>query len=256
MIANLTNQVRIQEEDFQLLRKQYQQNEKQSEVGIISSQDRERAKAQLLQKEYALDSGRTALTDARLRLEQLEEELLDLSLQEREKNQQLLTQLQQTLRNLSGQLAQWDQTYVLRAPVAGKVSLTKFWSSNQQVKAGDMVLIVIPFGAVRLIGKVMLPQDGAGKVKPGQRVNLRFAEFPYIEFGTVPGVVRGKSLVATEGYYIVDIDLPQGLKTNYSRILPFTLQLQGEAEITTDDIRLLIRLFNPLRALFKQHTES
>jgi HlyD family secretion protein len=104
-------------------------------------------------------------------------------------------------------------------------------------------------------GKVLLPLDGAGKVKPGQHVNLRFADFPYIEFGTVPGVVRGKSLVASEGYYIVDIDLPQGLKTNYNRVLPFTQQLQGQAEIITDDIRLLTRLFNPLRAFFKQHTE-
>jgi HlyD family secretion protein len=254
MIANLTRQVRIQEEDLQLLQKQFQRNDELFKAGIISSQDREGAQTQLLQKEYALNGGRTALADTRLRLEQLEAELLDLSLQEREKNQQLLTQLQQTLRNLSGQLAQWDQTYVLRAPVAGKVSLTKFWSSNQYVKLGDLVMTVAPPGAVRLIGKVQLPLDGAGKVKPGQRVNLLFADYPYIEFGTVPGVVRGKSLVFSEGYYTVDIDLPQGLRTNYGRELPYTQQLQGQAEIITDDIRLLTRLLNPLRALFKRHT--
>jgi multidrug resistance efflux pump len=254
IIVNLTRQASVLEEDLQLLRKRCQRNDELLKAGIISSQDQESAKAQLLQKEYALDGGRTALADARLRLEQLEAELLDLSLQESEKNQQLLTQLQQTLRNLSGQLAQWDQTYMLRAPVAGKISFTKFWSSNQQVKSGDMVLTVAPPGAVRLIGKVQLPLDGAGKVKPGQRVNLRFADYPYIEFGTVPGVVRGKSLVFSEGYYTVDIDLPQGLKTNYGRELPYTQQLQGQAEIITDDIRLITRLFNPLRSLFKSHT--
>ncbi len=254
MIANFTRQVRILEEDLQLLQKQYQRTDELFKAGIISSQNREGAKAQLLQKEYALDGGRTSLADARLRLEQLEAELLDLSLQESEKNQQLLTQLQQALRNLGSQLAQWDQTYVLRAPVAGKLSLTKFWSINQQVKTGDVVLTVAPPGAVRLVGKVQLPLEGAGKVKPGQRVNLRFADYPYIEFGTVPGVVRGKSLVFSEGYYTVDIDLPQGLRTNYGRELPYTQQLQGQAEIITDDIRLLTRLFNPLRSLFKRHT--
>lgn len=252
--ANLGRQVQLLQEEYELLQKQFERNEELFRTGIISSQDSETARTQLLQKEYALTGGRSALSDARLRLEQMAGDVLDLTLQEREKNQQLLTQLQQALRNLGSQLAQWDQTYVLRASVAGKVSLTKFWSSNQYVRQGDMVMTVAPPGAVRLIGKVQLPLEGAGKVKTGQRVNLRFADYPYIEFGTVPGVVRGKSLVFSEGYYTVDIDLPQGLRTNYGRELPYTQQLQGQAEIITDDIRLLTRLLNPMRALFKRHT--
>jgi multidrug resistance efflux pump len=250
--AHLGRQVTLLQEEYELLQKQFERSEELYRSGIVSSQDLETARAQLLQKEYALSGGRSALANARLSMEQMAGELLDLTLQEREKNQQLLTQLQQALRNLGSQLAQWDQTYVLRAPVAGKVSFTLFWSSNQYVKLGDKVMTVAPPGAVRLIGKVQLPLDGAGKVKTGQRVNLRFADYPYIEFGTVPGVVRGKSLVFSEGYYTVDIDLPRGLRTNYGRELPYTQQLQGQAEIITDDIRLLTRLFNPLRALLKR----
>jgi HlyD family secretion protein len=117
---------------------------------------------------------------------------------------------------------------------------------------GDLVMTVVPPGADRLIGKALLPLAGAGKVAPGQRVNLRFADFPYIEYGTVPGIVRTKSLASAEGHYTVDIDLPLGLVTNYGTALPFNQELTGQAEIITDDIRLLTRLFNPLRALFAE----
>lgn len=256
IVTNLGLQVQLLQVQYKLLQKQFERNKELFNSGIVSSQDHETAQTHLLQKESDLTSGRSALSEARLKLEQLAAEELDLALQEREKNQQLLAQLQQALRNLGSQFAQWDQTYVLRAPVSGRVVLTLYWNKNQYVKLGDMVMTVAPPGAMRLIGKVKLPLEGAGKVKAGQRVNLRFADYPYIEFGTIPGVVRGKSLVFSEGYYTVDIDLPQGLRTNYGRELPYTQQLQGQAEIITDDIRLLTRLINPLRALFKKHTEK
>lgn len=256
VVVQLGHQVQLLQEEYGLLQKQFERSQELFRAGIVSSQDHETARAELLQKEYSLAGGRSSLSDARLSLERIVAETLDLTLQEREKQQQLLAQLQQALRNLSSQLAEWDQAYVLRAPVAGRVALTRYWNKNQYVQQGDMVMMVAPPGASRLIGKVQLPVDGAGKVRAGQRANLRFADYPYIEFGTVPGVVRGKSLVFSEGYYTVDIDLPQGLRTNYGRDLPFTQQLQGQVEIITDDIRLLTRLFNPLRALFKKHTGS
>lgn len=253
LIANLTIQQNNQQQELELSQNSVLRYEDLFKSGHISAQERDGTKALLLQKKNALEGGRVALVDAHLRVEQVESQITELSFQEKEQNQQFLTKIQRALRNLISQLAQWDQTYILRSPVAGIVSFTKFWSKNQQVRTGDLVLTVAPLDKGGLLGKAMLPQDGAGKVKAGQRVNLRFADFPYIEFGTVPGIVKGKSLASVEGYYSVDIDLPRGLRTNIGYEIPLSLQLQGLAEICTDDIRLLTRLLNPIQAIFNRH---
>ena len=256
IVANLEKQLTLLDEEFSLMKKQHDRDEALLSSGIITAQDMENVKSQLLQKEYALHSGRTGLDQARLQMAQIDGELLDLSLQERERKEQLLRQVQLAQRTLSGQLSQWDQSYALRAPLAGKVSLSRYWSSSQHVVAGETVLTVVPPGALKLVGKAELPVDGAGKVKPGQRVNLRFSDFPYIEFGTVPGIVLRKSLISIDGKYTVDIALPEGLRTNYGKELPFNQELSGQAEIITDDIRLLTRLFNPLRSILKRNLSN
>jgi len=51
----------------------------------------------------------------------------------------------------------------------------------------------------------------------------------------------------------VEVSFPEGLTTNYGNTLPFTQEMQGTAEIITEDIRLLERFFQPIQALIQQH---
>ena len=136
-------------------------------LGVLSQQEHENSRIRLLQKESALYSARSSLNESRLRIEQLNSELIGLALQERERRQQLLRQLQLAQHGLSAQLAQWDQIHVLRVPLDGRVSQSRYWSSIQHVRAGKLVMTVVPDGDRRLVGKDQLPLDGAGKVKPG-----------------------------------------------------------------------------------------
>ena len=141
-------------------------------------------------------------------------------------------------------------------PIAGKVTFTKFWNENQDIIAGENVLTVIPEKPEKLTGKLQLPVAGSGKVKIGQKVNIKLENYPYLEYGTLVGTVENISLVAIENNYFVEIDLPSGLTTNYNKTLPFSSQLQGSAEIITVDIRLIERFLQPLKTMFKQHVES
>ena len=101
-------------------------------------------------------------------------------------------------------------------------------------------------------GKALLPVQGSGKVKVGQRVNVRLTNFPDQEFGYLIGRVESISNIPTpEGFYVLEIIFPSGLTTNYDRQLPLTRQMAGSAEIITDDLRLIERFLMPVRKLIQ-----
>ena len=50
----------------------------------------------------------------------------------------------------------------------------------------------------------------------------------------------------------VEVEFPDGLKTNYGKQLEFSQEMQGTAEIITEDVRLLERFFNPIKSLLKK----
>ena len=172
------NQVRIMEEELQVSRKQYERNKKLYEDGIISQNDFEASKSMHLQKEYSLEGARSTSTNAKIQISQLRQSILELELRKKEERNRLQILLNQAYENLSGQVAQWEQRYVLKAPITGIVAFTRFWSVNQNVKAGDNVVTVVPEGKSKIIGKVVLPIMGSGKVKTGQKVNIKFTNYP------------------------------------------------------------------------------
>jgi len=103
--------------------------------------------------------------------------------------------------------------------------------------------------------KMLLPAQGSGKVKVGQRANVRINNFPDQEFGYLEGVVERISVTANpDGMYEVEIHFPKGLVTNYGIQLPIDRQMQGSAEIITEDIRLIVRFFNPIKKILKKYT--
>ncbi len=69
----------------------------------------------------------------------------------------------------------------------------------------------------------------------------------------VRGIVKSKSLVPSDDSYIIEISLPEGLTTLYGKNLDFTQNMQGTAEIITDDLRLLQKIMNPFRYLVSRN---
>jgi HlyD family secretion protein len=168
-----------------------------------------------------------------------------------DQKRQLQTELTAAFHVLKSKLDTWENTYILISPIKGKVTFTNYWSNNQQVKNGDIVFTVVPEVHSKIIGRLTLPLRGAGKVRPGQRVNIRFDNFPYMEYGMVRGTVGSVSLVPSNDHYTVEIDLPQDLRSNYNISLPFSQEMKGNVEIITEDLRLIERFFNPVKSLMK-----
>jgi HlyD family secretion protein len=183
-----------------------------------------------------------------------EEELLkEYSLKKTEEMEKLYSSLNESFGNLKAQVKIWENDYLLISPIGGIVTFTKFWSENQSVNKDEPVLAIVPDNPGKYIGRIYLKMQRSGKVKPGQDVNIKLSSYPYLEYGMLKGKIKTKSLVPAGDTYVIEIELPSGLTTLYNRKLEFNQNMQGTAEIITENIRLLQKIVNPFRYLVSKN---
>jgi HlyD family secretion protein len=254
--GQLATQIVNLEEELKLAQNQYNRAESLFKEGIISRTDLENAKSAYLQKKDIYNTAETNLTQAKIQTNTLEQGAMDLQFQDAQQKKQMQLALKQNYNNLLSAILQWEYSYVLISPVSGKVSFTKFWIVNQNVVEGEKVVSIVPQEETGMIGRILLPLQGSGKIKVGQKVRIMFANYPYMEFGLVWGEIRSKSLVPVDNFYTLEVILPQGLKTSYGKTLEFSLEMQGTAEIITQNKRLIERLLSPFKMLFSQSRGS
>lgn len=212
----------------------------------------EESGSRYLQKLQSKESSRMSLTQVAMQIAHCKESLLDIRRQAQNESQQYELALRNSTEQLMAQLSAWEKQYLLKSPIMGKATLMTVWSSNQNVAVGETVMVIAPDQETPPVGKALLPLQGSGKVKAGQRVNIRLNNYPDQEFGYVGGVVGSVSPVPTaDGMYVVEISLPDGLRTNYKKILPVTREMKGTADIIIADMRLIERFFMPLRKIFQ-----
>ena len=161
--------------------------------------------------------------------------------------------MRESFLNLKAQINLWKNTYLLISPIQGVVSFTKFWSANQSVIKDEPVVSIVPLEPGNFLGRINLKMQRSGKVKSGMLVNIKLSGYPYLEYGIVRGIVKSKSLVPSGDAYVIDIALPNGLTTLYGKPLDFTQNMQGTAEIITEDIRLLQKIVNPFRYMISKN---
>ncbi|WP_287829194.1 HlyD family efflux transporter periplasmic adaptor subunit [Bacteroides sp.] len=222
---------------------------------IISENEYDMSKSSFLQNKQSYLSFNASLKQSELQLMQGGENLLDLRQQASELESGYRLSLHNAMEALDAHIKTWKHDYLMSSPVTGTVNQMGIWSSNQNVAAGETVFTVVPDGQDTPRGKAMLPVQGAGKVKAGQRVNVRVNNFPDQEFGYLIGEVSGISSVpiSTQAgdFYVVEITFPDGMETNYGKTLPVTRQMAGIADIITEDLRLMERLFMPLKKILE-----
>ena len=247
--GRLRNQYNILAQEEKITAKQYRRDSTLFRQGVIPEADMEKTRTILLQKSYNLEQSLITLSSNSIQISKLEQQILDLALQKNQEESKLKILLNEAFENLSAQISLWEQRYVIKAPVNGIVSFTRIWSENQNVRTGELVMSVIPHEQGSIIGKINLPVRGSGKVKTGQRVNIKLDSYPHMEFGLVRGTIRSISLVTSDNLYSVLLELGDGLKTNYGITLLFNQEMLGSAEIITDDRRLLERIVYPVKAV-------
>ncbi|WP_291123497.1 HlyD family secretion protein, partial [Flavobacterium sp. UBA6046] len=117
----------------------------------------------------------------------------------------------------------------------------------------DNVFTIIPANEKGYIGKVKAPALNSGKIKIGQDVNIRLANFPDREFGVLKGKIKNISLTPDkDGNLLIDVSLANGLETSYKKQITFQQEMSGTADIVTEGLRLIERLLYQFRDVFKR----
>ncbi|HUD58481.1 MAG TPA: HlyD family efflux transporter periplasmic adaptor subunit [Acetobacteraceae bacterium] len=221
------------------------------DASLLTLEDRER---QVIDGKRALQSNLIELANTRLDFARMDQTLTEMAVRDRQQRQDLLVAWQEALKTLSGKLALWERTYVLRAPIAGMVSLSHFWTDSQFIHAGDDLMAIVPAESRAPIGRVSLPINRAGSVKAGQTVFIRLDNYPGEQFGLVKGRIAAISPVPLGGRYAVDVTLVDGLETTFGRRLAYQQEMQGQAEIIVEDLRVIDRIFYVFRRQMRSQT--
>lgn len=252
---NLDTQKRqhqVMQQQYEIAHNRYERDSIMYAKSVTTLYEHENAQTTFLQSKYSIEGSRSSIDNTIMQISNLEANLLDLELQQAEKESVLFHELRTASEQLLNDINSWELNYIIKSPVKGTVTFTKFWSINQNVSAGESVCTVIPDVQDKILGKALLPLQNSGKVKTGQRVMVRFSNFPDQEFGIVNGKVSAISLVPVESNYVVEVTFPDGLTTNYNKKLPVSQEMQASAEIVTDDLRLIERFFMPLKKILKE----
>lgn len=138
-----------------------------------------------------------------------------------------------------------------------KEDFLKHWIGNNatdQTEEGIALLLEpTPKEKSSYIAKLKTPAQNSGKIKIGQRVNVKLENYPDTEFGVLNGKIKNMSLIPDkEGFYLIDVKLPKRLITSYNKEINFKQEMRGSAEIITEDLRLIERFFYQLINIFKR----
>lgn len=255
-IEKLKGQRHLQGMNLSLAQSQFRRDSSLFVQKVITPSDFERSEIQLIVNKSTYQNSEMALSNSQIQISQLEQQIIELRLTQETESKQLLDEINNSYKSLKSQFDAWENQYVLKSTTSGKVSIGNYWSVNQNVKAGDVIMAIIPDKKEEPFGKITLGMENSGKIKSGQKVNIKLANFPYTEYGMLAGKVKSLSLVPDQGNYYVEIELSNGLITNYNTQLPFLQEMTGTAEIVTEDMRLIERIIAPMRSLYNERLKG
>ncbi len=240
-------------EQLVLSKKQYQRDSLLFKQEVFSASDFEKSQNQYLQAKSNFESNNTEILSLKVQITKLEQSLLEHESQNLEQGTQQLSTLKESYELVMAQIADWDKTYLLKSPAAGKVTFTTFWNNNQNIKTGELAFTVVSKNFSCYLAKIQLPVQSSGKVKVGQKVIISLDDYPYMEYGFLSGKINKISLVPDNDYYFAEVILPSKLITSYGLDISFKNELKGSSDIIIKDERLLMRFIYPLKALFNRN---
>ncbi len=255
VIANLDNEMQLKKQILHTSANQLRKDSLLLAAKGISEQEYQRqrnAHLSLQEAQLNLQSNRL-MKQSEVSRNQLE--IQRILLEETETKEKGYSDFITRKNELSNGINLWKERYLQYAPIAGELEFLGFWRDNSFVQAGQELFSVIP-DKNNILGEVMIPSFGAGKIETGQAANVKINNYPYDEYGLMKGVVKSVSRITNklktqngdvDAYWVL-ISFPEGTVTNFGKTLPLDFESKGTAEIITKRKRLIERLFDNLKA--------
>lgn len=249
-IITLKRQKTFELAKYDLVKKNYQRAQQLLNQKVISTFEFESEKIKFLQAQQSLEDLEISLSQTKEAISNLDKTKSGTTINAEKDKINFASQTLQLFEQLRRSLRAWEQNYLVVSSIDGIASFQQFWGENQFVKRGEPILSILPLDKKALIGKMLVPSVNSGKIAKGEKVLIKLDNYRFQEYGVVEGRVQNISFTPDEkGNYYVDVTLPKGLKTSYKKVLPFDKELKGNAEIVTQDLRLIERFFYQIRKL-------
>lgn len=186
VIANLNNEMQLKTQILHTSANQLRKDSTLLTAKGISEQEYQRqhtAHLSLQEAQLNLQSNRL-MKQSEVSRNQLE--IQRILLEETETKEKAYSDFITRKNELSNAVTLWKERYLQYSPVAGELEYLGFWRDNSFVQSGQELFSVIP-DKNNILGEVMIPSFGAGKVKIGQTANVKINNYPYDEYGLLMG---------------------------------------------------------------------
>ncbi len=243
LAINYENQKKLHTSDLVLAQSEFDIQQKLFHEKVISSLEFKREESKFLAKRMPLQQIDNALINNTSAQTSKQKEILELEKMISEQ-EGIFVQAKNTLIST---IQDWKMKYILTATTAGTVYFSSFLQENQHINAGQEIFFVAT-NTAQEFGEVNISQYNFGKVKQGQKVFIKFNAYPFSEFGMVEGNIDFISEIPVkDSIFLGRVLLSKGLATNYGKKLIYKAGMTAQADIITEDSRLIERFSYNLR---------
>lgn len=248
---SILNQKRVEQRTLSLRKKTFDRQQELFDKGSISLQEYEQSKIEYSQFENNYKNYTNQLSQIKEQISTVQKNSKGTEFNQQREEINLRNKVIQSFDQLKRSIKDWELRYLLQSDIEGRVSFSNYRFENENVTAGDIVFIVIPIqDSLSYVAKIKAPTQNSGKIKIGQKANIKLENFPDDEFGMLQGKVDYISMLPDkDGLYLIDVKLPKELVTTYNKNIPFQQEMRGSVEIITEDLRLIERFFYQFRSL-------
>lgn len=169
----LKSQQELERKELEVRKKDYNRTKSLYEEGVISQVDLESKELDYLQAKRNYENTKIQLSQLYSSKVTAQKGIQSSTIHNTQDHTRFLKEVILSYEQLKRSLKQWEHTYLIKASINGKVSFQQFWGENQFVKVGDNVISILPLDS-EIVGKVTTTANKTGKIKPNQKVLIKF----------------------------------------------------------------------------------
>ncbi|MEZ4687159.1 MAG: HlyD family efflux transporter periplasmic adaptor subunit [Bacteroidia bacterium] len=201
-----------------------------------------------------MKTSKASIVRNKITISEKEKQILELQFEHNEAIRKSRDQIEQSIRHIENYINNWKQSYIIKAPISGRISFLKPLPDKQYVKSDEELFAVVP-NDQHYLGLVQIPVDGFGKVQTGQKVLIRLNKYPSAEYGQIEGTIDELSLMPNQEQYraVVTARGPENQLPAAAEILPGDA---GHGPWVTEDLRLSERILYRFRGMLDRSQEQ
>jgi len=245
----IIGQQKIQEKEYANVEHEFEAYKKLYQKGVVSTSEYKQQENKYLSGKYPLQQSITALLNNNSSYATKQKEILELEHTIQEERSKFVQSLSNMLTETDG----WINEYILRAPVAGRVSYAGIVQENQTVNTGQELFMINPANT-DFFGEVHIPQYNMGKVRVGQRTLIKMRSYPFEQYGLIRGKLNYISDVAfKDSVFIAKISFEHYENKDPEHKIILKNGMQADAEIITEESSLLQRFMRNITRMLNSN---